>query len=198
MTAAGLTPRLAGAPILEPVLSPRFVNDEGDRVRQVEAAIAGAHGNGELLLRRNEIQHLRREAAALRAEDERITGLETGLRIDPRATGLDGEQARAVQCFETGIQPLMQSYRREVIVVEPRAPGVLVVKVEAERLHQVQGAPGVGAQADRIARIRWNLGLKENDMKHEASRLTYADPPRGGRASVLLRDLRRRGRPVEP
>jgi hypothetical protein len=53
-----------------------------------------------------------------------------------------------------------------LVVVEPGSAHVFVVKVKSQWLNQMQSATGIGRQANDIARVGWNFGLDQNNMKH--------------------------------
>ena len=53
------------------------------------------------------------------------------------------------------------------VIIQPCTTHALVVKIECDRVNQVQTAAGIGAKAYDIAGIRRNLRLKEHDTKHK-------------------------------
>ena len=59
---------------------------------------------------------------------------------------------------------------RERIVIQSRAAQSFVLDVEAERLHEVQCAAGIGAQADHVAGFGGNLRLEEHHIEHSRTR----------------------------
>jgi hypothetical protein len=52
------------------------------------------------------------------------------------------------------------------VVIQPGAAQQPVFHVEAQRLDQVQGAAGVGRQADHVAGVGRDLGVDEHDAEH--------------------------------
>ena len=62
----------------------------------------------------------------------------------------------------------MDRDRGHLVVVETGPPQVAVFQAEAQRLHQMKSAAGVGTEPDGVPRIRWNLRLKQNNIKHLA------------------------------
>jgi len=56
---------------------------------------------------------------------------------------------------------------RELVVVEARTPDPGLVEKEAERMHEVQGRADVGAKPNRVARVRRNLRLIEDEVEHD-------------------------------
>ena len=52
------------------------------------------------------------------------------------------------------------------VVVQTGAAHVFVFHGKTQRFHQVQGAAGVGRQADDVAGVGRDFGLDQNDMKH--------------------------------
>src|SRR5438552_772652 len=102
----------------------------------------------------------------LGAEDERVVRLELRVAVGAAAAGLDAEEARALQGFETGGEARVHPHRRELLVVEAGAAHRFAGELEAERLHQVQRRAAVGAQADDVAGIGRDFGLKQHDVEH--------------------------------
>lgn len=144
-------------------LPPGFEHRHGDGVRQVQAALAGEHRQPESLLRRKFGHHFGRQAARLPTEDEYIVGAE-GDEIGTRTTTRgDGEEAAADQ-RRLAVRPVqVAEYPRKFVVIEPGALEGTVFPFEAERLHQMQFASGVGAQADDVAGIGRDFGLEEDN-----------------------------------
>jgi hypothetical protein len=69
-----------------------------------------------------------------------------------------------------------------LVVVEAGAPQVAVVHREAQRLDQVQGAAGVGREADHVAGVGRDLGRDEHDVEH--ARIVAVQPGASVRAST--------------
>ena len=68
--------------------------------------------------------------------------------------------------LEKRLPRFVDADRRVLVIVEPRALHVLVVKGETERLHKVKRAARVGAEADNVARVGRNFGMNQNDVEH--------------------------------
>src|SRR5699024_7478491 len=64
---------------------------------------------------------------------------------------------------------------REVVIVEAGAPELRVRQVEPQGLDEVQHAAGDRRQPDRVARVRRDLGLVEDDVEHSDS--DYSSSP---------------------
>src|SRR5699024_5674645 len=73
--------------------------------------------------------------------------------------------AQPGQVHGRGLEILVEMHIRQVVVVQPGAAYVLLFEVEAQRARQVQCRPGARTHADRIARIRRDLRLIEQDME---------------------------------
>lgn len=84
--------------------------------------------------------------------------------------GSGGECEHAVRRWffrlQKGVPVGVSLELRVFVVVQTRAAHVFVIHGKAERLNQVQGAAGVGRQADDVAGIGWNFGFDEDNMKH--------------------------------
>ncbi len=117
---------------------------------------------------RHSLQHLRRKTFVLRAENESVARFERRFRVSARARRFHNEGPRVAQRREALVDIDMRAHFGQRVVIEAGATHGLQADVESERLHQVERAPGVGAQANDVARIRRNLGLDEDDVKHGA------------------------------
>jgi hypothetical protein len=70
--------------------------------------------------------------------------------------------------------PVVVNLEAGVLVVVQAGPAKLtVVDFETERFDQMEPASGVGAQADYVAGIGRNFGIKKNHIKHLG--LAYRD-----------------------
>ena len=86
-----------------------------------------------------------------------------------RARGLDREDPRIAERCEAGLEALVLAHPRQLVVIEPRALHAGVVEAEAERAHEVQRRARVGAEPDRVAGVRRDFGLEEDDVEHEGT-----------------------------
>lgn len=84
--------------------------------------------------------------------------------------GSGGECEHAVRRWffrlQKGVPAGVALELRVFVVIQSGAAHVFVIHGKAERLNQVQGAAGVGRQADDVAGIGWNFGFDKDNMKH--------------------------------
>ena len=69
-----------------------------------------------------------------------------------------------------GVPVVVNAVDPDVVVVETRARECAVGEEKAERLHEMEPAAGVCAQAQHVARVRRDLGLVEDDVEHAGIR----------------------------
>jgi hypothetical protein len=60
----------------------------------------------------------------------------------------------------------MPLHRSELVIIQPGAPQLLVFPREAHRLNEMQFRPGVGAQANDVARVGRDFRLVEDYGEH--------------------------------
>jgi len=132
-------------PLAKSILSPRLIYDERNGICQIEAAVAGAHGNRQALLAGNRIDHGWRQASGLRPEKKRIPGTEPGVAVAQRGASLHAEYSRAAEGGEAGVEIGVHHDRGKLCVVETRTAYSLVAQVEVAGFDEVQGAARVGA-----------------------------------------------------
>ena len=60
----------------------------------------------------------------------------------------------------------MHRHHREVVVIQTRAAQVRIIKVKAQRLHQVQLSASNRRQTDSVAGIAGNLRGIEKNLEH--------------------------------
>ena len=120
------------------------------------------------LLRRKQRVVLGRQPGAFPPEHEHIARFEadvahTALRLGRQRVDMRGGRAGVVQRL---LQGVVHSHRLPFVVIQPRPPHAGIVELESQRTHQVQLRTGIGAQADRIARVGRDLGTDEDDVEH--------------------------------
>jgi len=125
-----------------------------------------AHRNSESPLGRHLIEHVSGESPGFRPKEQRIPGQELGFAVRPSTARFDAEKTRPVQRFKTGRKVSVHLDGRELLIVEARTPHGLARELKSERLHKMQRAPAVGAEADDVPGVGWDLGLKEHDVEH--------------------------------
>lgn len=153
---------------LHTLLPPGLEYRHRHRVRQVQAPLAGPHRQSQPLLRRKQRVVLGRQPGAFPPEHEHIARFEadvahTALRLGRQRVDMRGGRAGVVQRL---LQGVVHSHRLPFVVIQPRPPHAGIVELESQRPHQVQLRTGIGAQADRIARVGRDLGTNEDDVEH--------------------------------
>ena len=75
----------------------------------------------------------------------------------------------------------MHRHHRQVVIIQTRAAQMRIIKVKAQRLHQVQLSASNRRQTDSIAGIARNLRGIEKNLEHVPK--CTAQPPTSPRAS---------------
>jgi hypothetical protein len=146
-------------------LTPGFVQRDRRGIRQVEAAIARAHGQRHPVLRIDGGQHLGRQAAALRAEQQHVARCEFHVDVAPCGAGFDGEPSPAERGARRS-EVLVHVDRGELVVIQAGTPHRLAVQAESQRLDEMQLAAGIGREPDQVAGVGRDLGLEYDQVKH--------------------------------
>ena len=150
------------------VLTPCLKDGDGNGIAQVEAAVLRPHRQADALRLGEGVADAFGKAGAFAAEDEPVARRKARVRKRMRAVRRHGVHAGDVGMLglEKRLPRFVDADRRVLVIVEPRALHVLVVKGETERLHQVKRAARVGAEADDVARVGRNFGMNQNDVEH--------------------------------
>ena len=119
----------------------------------------------EPLFGRLRIEHVLRQAASLGTEEERITRQVVGPVVARPAARRQREPARGGDRVQEGLEVRMLMHLCELPVVQAGTAQTLVLEVETERVDQVQGAAGIGAQAYDVAGVGRDFRLVEDDVK---------------------------------
>lgn len=146
-------------------LAPGLEHTDGHRIRQIQAAIAGLHGQPQDVRWWQAVQHDLRQAAGFGTEQQGIARREAGRKQAGGATGGQGEDSCRPHRVEAGGQIRILRDAREFTVVEPRTSQSRLVQREAQRMNQMQVRAGIGAQTNHIAGVGRNLRLVEDDMQ---------------------------------
>lgn len=187
-------PSMSARRPLEPLLSPRLEDSHGHRVGQVQAAVVGAHGQAQQVVGAQAVLHVVGQAGGFAAKDQAVAGQEVmvvgalvaagaqavqtaregdlsgvavgrlaggDLRVGAGCCGHGGPHA-----VQKGCPVLVHGHGREFMIIQPRTAHLGVVDGKAQRFDEVQGAAGVGAQADDVAGVGRDFGLDKDDMEH--------------------------------
>ena len=146
-------------------LAPGLEHTDGHRIRQIQTAIAGLHGQPQDVRWRQAVQHDLRQAAGLGTEQQGIARREAGRKQVGGTTGGQGEDPCRPHRVEAGGQIRMLRDAHEFPVVEPRPSQSRLVQRETQRMNQMQVRPGIGAQTNHVAGVGRNLGLVEDDVQ---------------------------------
>ena len=131
-------------------LAPGLVHRDGGGIREIQAAIAGAHRQRQHVLRRDRRQHLGWQPAPLRTEQQHIAGRETA---HPRAAACAPVSMANQLPRQRGArrrEVVVHVHGRQLVVVEAGAAHRLAIQPEAQRLDQVQLAPVLAASRIRL------------------------------------------------
>ena len=187
-------PSMSARRPLEPLLSPRLEDCHGHRVGQVQAAVVGAHGQAQQVVGAQAVLHVVGQAGGLAAKDQAVAGQElmvvgafvaAGAQTVKAAGEGDGScvaveglagrglRVRAGCCghgslhaVQKGCPVLVHGHGREFMIIQPCAAHLGVIDGKAQRFDEVQGAAGVGAQADDVAGVGRDFGLDKDDVEH--------------------------------
>ena len=96
------------------------------------------HGNEQGTLESHALEHLLRQAAGFRAEQERIAGAVLDIAVAVPPFGLDGEDPRGGECLKAGIEAVVNLDGRKIVIVEAGPLQALVVQAKSQRLDQMQ------------------------------------------------------------
>ena len=179
---------------LEPLLSPCLEDGHGHRVGQVQAAVVGAHGQAQQVVGAQAVLHVVGQAGGLAAKDQAVAGQEAmvvGALVAAGAQavqaagegdlscvavgGLAGGDLRvgagccghgSLHAVQKGCPVLVHGHGREFMIIQPRTAHLSVVDGKAQRFDEVQGAAGIGAQADDVAGVGRDFGLNKDDVEH--------------------------------
>lgn len=125
------------------------------------------HRYSQTLLHRQPVQNALRETAGLGPKQDRVSCAVTDVRVPGAAPSGQGVQASRSDSGEKVIQCVMLADTGEFMVIQPGATQFAVFEFEAERVDQMQIGTAIGTQTDYIARIRWDFGLVQDDVKQE-------------------------------
>ena len=125
----------------EAELPPGFVDRHRHRVREIEAARARSHRDAQPTLGRAPLQHLVRQAARLRAEDQGVAVRVPRLVVPDLAAGREREPARRPEAREAVLEACVLAHVGELAVVEAGAPHRLRVQPEARAAARGAAAP---------------------------------------------------------
>ena len=152
----------------EPVLPQGLVGQDGHGVAEVQAPRLRTHGQTEAPVIVGRAERLRQPRRLL-AEEQPAVRRKPGLRVVLR--GLGGGQPQVCGRLrvlpEQIVQPVVVPHRHQMPVVQPRPLHGAVRDVEAQRPHQMQGAPRGGAGAGDVAAVLGDLRLDQYDMQHK-------------------------------
>ena len=179
---------------LKPLLSPRLEDGHGHRVGQVQAAVVGAHGQAQQVVGAQAVLHVVGQAGGLAAKDQAVAGQELMVVGALVAAGAQAVQAAgegdlscvavgwlaggglrvgvgccghgSLHAVQKGCPVLVHGHGREFMIIQPRAAHLGVIDGKAQRFDEVQGAAGVGAQADDVAGVGRDFGLDKDDVEH--------------------------------
>ncbi len=124
------------------------------------------HGYADAPFRWQALENFRRQAARLGAEQEVIARLEADIGVAGFAFGRAGKNPSPGNGFSPVFEIGMFLYSGIFVIIQPCTSHALVIKIERDRVNQVQTAAAIGAKAYDIAGIRRNLRLVEHDTKH--------------------------------
>src|SRR5207244_9848208 len=142
-------------------LPPGLEHRHGDRVRQVEAAVAGTHGEPEAILRGEFLEDRRRQPGGLPAEHEHVVARIAHVGEEPLAARREGEHAPPAHGPCERRPGVVHRDARILVVVEAGALQLLVVERKAERPHEMQARAGVRGEPDHVPGAPQDLALDE-------------------------------------
>jgi len=145
----------------ESELSPGFIADHGDRVREIQAPSAGLHGYTQYLV--GVLEPLRRQAASFRSEQQGIVACVGDVCIAVTRLGGKCQGAWRSNTGHIALVAVVNLHPSPFVIIEAGAAQFAVVQIESQGADQVKLSPTICAQAYNVAGVRGNLGLEEDD-----------------------------------
>ena len=146
-------------------LAERFAGDHGDGQRDIDAARARPHRNGQSRLRR--LVDLIRHAGGFAAEQENVPGRESKVGVGGR--GLGGEQNKAARMrlspLLEGVPVGMTGHSSHFEVIHAGPFQRTVGEREAGRFDDIDGEVEAGGEAQDRPGIAGNIRLVERDAE---------------------------------
>lgn len=151
---------------LKTVLAPRLKNRNGRRISQVQRTAARLHRNLHPLAHVRVLLNLSGQTHRLRTKHEHITGTVLNIRIRSRSSRRERKNTLRSQSLPRILKGLVHRHHRQVVIVQTRAAQMRIIKVKAQRLHQVQLSASNRRQTDSVAGIAGNLRGIEKNLEH--------------------------------
>lgn len=146
-------------------LAERFARDHGDRQRDIDAARASPHRNGQSSIRR--LMDFFRDAGGFAAEQKNVASGESKAGIGDR--GLGGEQHQAARMrfspFLEGVPVGMAGKRRHFEIVHAGPFQRPVGERESGRLDDIDADVEAGGEAQDCAGVAGDIRLVERDAE---------------------------------
>ena len=102
----------------------------------------------------------------LGAKHEDVSGTVLDIRVGGRGRGGERKNTLRSQSLPRILKGLMHRHHRQVVIVQTRAAQMRIIKVKAQRLHQVQLSASNRRQTDSVAGIARNLRGIEKNLEH--------------------------------
>ena len=151
---------------LKTVLTPRLKNRNGRRISQVQRTATRLHRNLHAFGHVRVLLNLSGQTHRLRTKHEHVTGTVLNIRIRRRSGRRERKNTLRSQSLPRILKGLMHRHHRQVVIIQTRAAQMRIIKVKAQRLHQVQLSASNRRQTDSIAGIARNLRGIEKNLEH--------------------------------
>ncbi len=160
-----------GRRAVETVLTPRFVDHDAHRVREVEAPVVRPHRDVQPTVVRECVQPVRAEARRLASEHDDVTRC-VGDRVVPamRRPGGGREPARRdPDPRPTFVPRIPDPSGSQFVIVQTGSAQRTIVHLESEWTHQMQPRADVGAESHDVPGVRRDLGGHQHHVEHRGS-----------------------------
>ena len=151
----------------QPSLPKRLISHHRHRIREVEASIARSHGQSQQPDFCEPVPLNCREARGFGSKKEPISGLKGA--VEDRGGRLGCESKRPTLwwpgCIEKARPIHVRLGKAALVVIEPCPSHLCVIERKAHRPDQVQSGTRVGAQANDITGVWWDLRFDQHDVE---------------------------------
>ncbi len=150
------------------LLSPSFVQNDGDRVGEVQASLSIDHFQAQQVRVIKLLSDVLGQTARFLSKEEPVAILKAALMDIGAASGAQSEQTRSIRVLrvQEGVPIGVLLYLSVLMVIKPSSSHQLVLHGKTQGFNEVQLGACVGGQANDIARVGRNLRLVEDNLKH--------------------------------